>query len=81
MNNKALSLDEWTRAAMESCQKMSLSRFDGSTELPLDILYPVITQGAMEDNELMLMLDALFESMTGSGFLSQAEKVLKEKQT
>ena len=49
--------------------------------LRLDILYPVITQGAMDDNELMLMLDALFESMTGSGFLSQAEKVLKEKQT
>ena len=34
-------------------------------------------QGAMDDDELMLMLDALFESMTGSGFLSQAEKVIK----
>ena len=64
---------------MESYQKMSLSRSDAITAV--DILYPVITQGAMEDNELMLMLDALFESMTGSGFLSQAEKVLKEKQT
>ena len=31
----------------------------------------------MDDDELMLMLDALFESMTGSGFLSQAEKVIK----
>lgn len=39
------------------------------------------SQGAMDDNELMLMLDALFESMTGSGFLSQAEKILKEKET
>ena len=34
-------------------------------------------QGALEDRELMLMLDSLFESMTGSGFLSEAEKVLK----
>ena len=33
----------------------------------------------MEDDEMMLMLDALFESMTGSGFLSQAEKTVKTK--
>ena len=79
VKHQILSLDEWTRAEMENCQKMSLSRSDAITAV--DILYPVITQGAMEDNELMLMLDALFESMTGSGFLSQAEKVLKEKQT
>ena len=36
-------------------------------------------KGAMEDGELMLMLDSLFESMTGSGFLSQAEKTLKKE--
>ena len=34
-------------------------------------------QGAMEDRELMKMLDMLFESMTGSGFLSEAEKLLE----
>lgn len=34
----------------------------------------------MDDSELMLMLDSLFESMTGSGFLSSAEKVLKEEE-
>merc|ERR1712038_558531 len=36
-------------------------------------------KGSMEDDEMMLMLDALFESMTGSGFLSQAEKTVKKK--
>jgi len=36
-------------------------------------------KGSMEDDEMMLMLDALFESMTGSGFLSQAEKTVKTK--
>ena len=35
-------------------------------------------QGALDDKELMLMLDSLFESMTGSGFLSEAEKALKK---
>ena len=47
----------------------------------IHIFQHMIYQGAMDDNELMLMLDALFESMTGSGFLSQAEKILKEKET
>ena len=30
----------------------------------------------MEDKELMRMLDSLFESITGTGFLSEAEKLL-----
>ena len=40
-----------------------------------------LCQGAMDDGELMLMLDSLFESMTGSGFLSQAEKTLNIKES
>ena len=35
-------------------------------------------KGAMEDKELMRMLDSLFESITGTGFLSEAEKLLGE---
>ena len=34
-------------------------------------------QGAMEDKDLMRMLDSLFESITGTGFLSEAEKLLE----
>ena len=49
-------------------------------KIMLDIVrWVVICQGSMEDDEMMLMLDALFESMTGSGFLSQAEKTVKTK--
>ena len=36
-------------------------------------------KGAMEDKELMKMLDSLFESITGSGFMAEADKVLEEK--
>ena len=31
-------------------------------------------KGAMEDKELMKMLDSLFESITGSGFMSDGDK-------
>lgn len=34
-------------------------------------------KGAMEDKDLMRMLDSLFESITGTGFLSEAEKLLE----
>ena len=30
----------------------------------------------MMDKDLMMMLDSLFESITGTGFLSEAEKML-----
>ena len=36
-------------------------------------------KGAMEDKDLMRMLDSLFESITGTGFLSEADKLLGEE--
>ena len=59
--------------------KLSEDEFIKVILLLLEALFQFNCQGAMDDDELMLMLDSLFSSMTGTGFLSQAEKVVMEK--